>query len=115
MTITILHNPDCSKSRRCLQILLNSGIQPNIIEYLQTPPTYGELKNIITQLNMTPRDMIRTNEEPYSRLNLGAKTLSDEQLIAAMVDNPILIQRPIILAHGMAVIGRPPESIFDLV
>ena len=95
--------------------MLNSGIQPTIIEYLQTPPTYGELKDIITQLNMTPRDVIRTNEETYRKLNLGSKTLSDEQLITAMADNPILIQRPIILANGIAVIGRPPESILDLV
>lgn len=112
--VTMYHNPRCSKSRQTLSLLEQHGIQPAIVEYLKTPPTAAELKGVLEKLRMGPRDLMRKKEEPYKTLGLDDESLSDEQLVKAMVYNPILIERPIVVTDHGAKIGRPPEDVLDL-
>ena len=110
MPTTIYHNPKCSKSRQTLELLQENGITPTVIEYLKTPPTAEVLKEILDQLGMAPRDLMRKKEDVYSELKLDNPSLSEDDLIGYMVQNPILIERPIVLANGKAALGRPPEQ-----
>jgi len=114
MAITIYHNPKCSKSRQTLELLKEKGITPTIIEYLQSPPTAEELKVILNQLGMAPRDLMRKKEDIYAELQLDNPSLSDDDLVDAMIAHPILIERPIVLANGKAALGRPPEQVLDI-
>ncbi|HKJ74101.1 MAG TPA: arsenate reductase (glutaredoxin) [Alphaproteobacteria bacterium] len=114
MTITIYHNPRCTKSRQTLALLEERGLSPKIVEYLKTPPSTDELDGILKKLGKEPRDAMRKKEEPYKALDLGREDLSREDLIAAMVAHPILIERPIVVANGKARIGRPPESVLEI-
>jgi arsenate reductase len=114
MTIRILHNPRCSKSRATLALLQERGIEPEITLYLDTPPGPSELKTILAQLGLGARDLMRKGEKEYRELSLGDEALTDEQLISAMVENPRLIERPIVLVNGRAAIGRPPESVLSI-
>jgi len=114
MAIRIFHNPRCSKSRATLALLQERGLKPEIRLYLEDPPDATELKSILKKLGRTPRELIRKGEAEYRELGLADESLSDEQLIAAMVANPRLIERPIVLAHGRAAVGRPPESVLDI-
>lgn len=114
MTVKILHNPRCSKSRATLQLLGERGIDPDIIDYRKNPPTAAELGEIADQLGLEPRQMMRTSEPVYEQLGLDDAELGGDQLLAAMVDNPILIQRPIVLANGKAAIGRPPQAVLEI-
>lgn len=114
MTVTIYHNPRCSKSRQTLALLKEKGIEPEIIEYLKTPPSKVRLQEILKMLDMEPRDLMRTKESAYKEMGLDDQGLSREQLIAAMIEYPILIERPIVLANGKAAIGRPPESVLEI-
>ena len=114
MTIKILHNPRCSKSRTTLQLLRDKGIEPEIILYLETPPDAGQLTAILVALGRSPRDLMRTREPEYRDLGLDDPGLSDNELIAAMVATPKLIERPVVLAGGKAAVGRPPESVLDI-
>ena len=114
MTGTIYHNPRCSKSRQTLELLREKGAEPNIIEYLQTPPDAQTLTTILGLLGQRPREFMRKGEDAYSANNLADAGLGDGQLIAAMVANPILIERPIVLANGKAAVGRPPESVLQI-
>ena len=114
MSVTIYHNPRCSKSRQTLALLEERGADPQVIEYLKTPPTAAELKAILKTLGMRPRDLMRRNEAPYKELGLGDDSLSDDALIEAMVENPILIERPVVVKDGRAAIGRPPESVVEI-
>ena len=109
--VTIYHNPRCGTCRKALELIKKKGIQPQIIEYLKTPPTAEELDRILKQLGMEPRQIIRTKEKEYEQLKLDDPRLSRRDLIDAMVRHPILIQRPIVLSKGIAVLGRPPESV----
>ncbi len=111
--IRILHNPRCSKSRQTLALLHERGIEPEVIEYLKTPPTRPELEAIIDTLGIEPHDLIRRNEKIYRELGLG-KHMSRDELLDAMVANPILIERPIVIHGDKAMIGRPPEKILDI-
>jgi len=113
-TITILHNPRCSKSRQTLNLLEENGINPDVVKYLDTPPTFDELKAIITKLGISPRDLLRKGEEEYKTLNLKNDSLSDDEVIKAMVSHPKLIERPIVVKGNKAVIGRPIENVIDL-
>ena len=113
-SITIYHNPRCSKSRSTMQLLADKGVEANIVEYLKTPPTKQELSNILDMLGLSPRQLMRTHESEYKENNLADESLSDEQLIDAMVKFPKLIERPIVVANGRAVIGRPPELILEI-
>jgi len=112
--IVIYHNPRCSKSRATLQLLQERGIEPQIIEYLKTPPSAPRLKELLAMLGMGPRDLMRKGEAPYKDLALGDQGKDDDTLVAAMVDNPILIERPIVVTGGKARLGRPPEQVLDL-
>ena len=114
MTVTIYHNPRCSKSRQTLALLQERGVEPNIVEYLKTPPDAAALKAILAQLGMAPRALMRKKEAPYKDNDLADDGLSADQLIAAMVQNPVLIERPIVLANGKAALGRPPESVLEI-
>lgn len=111
----IYHNPRCSKSRATLKLLQENGIEPSIRLYLEEPPSAAELRKVVELLNMTPRKLIRDGEDEYVELGLADESLSDDKLIEAMVSKPRLIQRPIVLRDGSAArIGRPPESVLEL-
>lgn len=112
--ISIYHNPRCSKSRQTLALLEQKGVKANIIEYLKTPPSVETLSTIIQQLGIQPRALLRKSEAIYKELNLKDESLSNQQLIQAMCDNPKLIERPIVINNGKAKIGRPPESALEI-
>jgi arsenate reductase len=112
--VTIYHNPRCSKSRQTLALLTEKGLQPQIIEYLKTPPSAAELKRILKKLGVKPRDIVRKSEAVYAELGLKDKDVSDDELIALMAANPILIERPIVIAGDKAAIGRPPDSVLKI-
>ena len=114
MHTTIYHNPRCSKSRQTLALLEERGIGPRVVEYLKTPPSAAELKTILKQLGLRPRDLMRKGEPLYAELGLKDRDLDDDALIALMVANPILIERPIVVSGGKAAIGRPPESVLEI-
>lgn len=113
-SMTLYHNPRCSKSRQALALLREKGVEPDIVEYLKTPPDEAALRAIADALGLAPRAMMRTGEAIYRELGLGAEGVSDDALFAAMADHPILIERPILLAPKGAAIGRPPERVLDL-
>jgi len=112
--VTIYHNPRCSKSRQTLALLEEKGVQPRIVEYLETPPSASTLKQLIKKLGITPRELLRTGEAAYKENNLKDPSLSDTQLIAAMVEHPKLIQRPIVVNGERAALGRPPEDVLKI-
>lgn len=115
MSTKIYHNPRCSKSRQTLQLLEENGVTPEIIEYLKTPPSKDELKAILKALDKSPRDLMRKGEAEYKENNLADKTLTDEQLIDAMLQYPRLIERPIVVtSDNKFALGRPPESVLDI-
>jgi len=114
MRVTLYHNPRCSKSRQTLQLLEENGVTPTVIEYLKTPPSAEELDTLLIQLNLQPRELMRTKEAEYKENQLDDTSLTREQLIAAMIATPKLIERPIAIADGKAVIGRPPENVLTL-
>jgi len=114
MTIRIFHNPRCSKSRATLALLQERGFEPEIILYLDKPPDAGELKSILHKLGLKARELMRKGEAEFREQGLADESLTEEDLIAAMVDSPRLIERPIVLANGRAAIGRPPESVLEI-
>lgn len=111
----IYHNPRCSKSRQTLAILEENNIQPEIVLYLETPPSAKELKDIISKLGVTARDIIRKGEDAYKEQGLKNPDLSDNELVTALVNSPKLIERPIVIKSDKAIIGRPPENVLDLI
>ena len=114
MTVTIYHNPRCSKSRQTLALLQERGVTPTVVEYLKTPPDAATLGDILAKLGCPPRQLMRVKEAVYRELGLGDENLSDADLIQAMVENPILIERPIVLAGDRAALGRPPEAVLAI-
>lgn len=114
VTVTIYHNPRCSKSRATLALIEARGIKPKIVDYLKTPPSAAELKAILRKLGLTPRDILRTGETIYAELGLKTRDLDDDALIALMVKNPILIERPIVVAGDKAAVGRSPENVLAI-
>ena len=114
MTVTIYHNPRCSKSRQTLQLLRDKGVALNIVEYLKAPPSASEIKNILGMLKMSPRELMRKKEAHYGELGLADESLSELELIEAMRADPVLIERPIVVSDGKAVLGRPPENALTL-
>jgi len=114
MGVTIYHNPRCSKSRQTLALLQEKGVEPAIVEYLKTPPDAGELKRILGLLGISARQLMRRGEAAYKEAGLDDPGLDDDALIAAMVANPILIERPIVLAGRKAALGRPPEQVLKI-
>ncbi|MBV1930307.1 MAG: arsenate reductase (glutaredoxin) [Porticoccaceae bacterium] len=112
--ITIYHNPRCSKSRQTLQLLVDNGIEPDIILYLETPPDKGTLTALLGKLDLNARQLLRKGEDAYKHNNLKNPALSDEQLIDFMTKYPKLIERPIVINGAKAALGRPPEAILDI-
>ena len=112
--VVIYHNPRCSKSRQTLQLLEARGIEPEVVKYLENPPSAEELARILDLLGMEPRELMRRKEKEYRELGLDNPALTREQLIEAMVQHPRLIERPIVLANGKAALGRPPERVLDI-
>ena len=114
MTATIYHNPKCSKSRQTLALLEEKGIKLKVIKYLQTPPDFVTLDDLLIKLNLEPRQIMRRKETLYTELKLNNETLDRAALIQAMVDNPLLIERPIVVANDQVRLGRPPESVLEI-
>jgi arsenate reductase (glutaredoxin) len=114
MAIKIYHNPRCTKSRQTLQLLKDRGIEPEVIEYLKMPPSTEELTDILQKLNMEPRELMRKQEAEYMAKGLDNSALDNQSLINGMVNHPILIERPIVVANGKAAIGRPPENVLGI-
>jgi arsenate reductase len=114
MIVTIYHNPRCSKSRETLKLIETRGLKPKIVDYLKTPPSAAELKTILKRLGLKPQDIVRKSEPAYAELGSKERDLGDDALIALMVANPILIERPIVVANGKAAIGRPPERVLAI-
>lgn len=112
--LTIYHNPKCSKSRATLGLLKARGFAPRVVEYLKSPPTAAELKAIVGKLGIRPEELVRKGEDVYKSRYAG-KPLTDAGWIDAMVKDPILIERPIVVAGGRAAIGRPPERVLDII
>ena len=114
MNVTIYHNPRCSKSRQTLTLLQEQGIEPEVVLYLETPPDAGTLKSLLGQLGISARELMRKGEQEFKENNLKDTSLSEEELVAAMVNYPKLIERPIVVSKGKARIGRPPESVLEI-
>lgn len=114
--ITLYHNPRCSKSRETLTLLEQHGVEPEVILYLETPPSVTELKTLLQQLGFSSaRELMRKKEDIYQELKLSDETLSEEQLLTAMAANPKLIERPIVVKGNLARIGRPPEQVLEII
>jgi arsenate reductase len=114
VTVTIYHNPRCSKSRATLALLEEKGIVPEIVEYLSTPPSKEEMKLILDGLAMAPRDLMRKKEEPYAALSLDDDSVGRDALIDALLENPILMERPVVVNDGKYALGRPPENVLEI-
>lgn len=114
MTVKIYHNPRCGKSRQTLQLLKDQGIEPEVVEYLKTPPSAQELDDILHKLDIEPRELMRKKEAEYKANGLDDASLDRQALIRAMVEHPILIERPIVIANGKAAVGRPPENVLAI-
>ena len=114
MSTRIYHNPRCSKSRQTLQLLQERGIEPEVIKYLETPPSEAELREILRKLGMKPRELMRRKEAEYKASGADDPNLSDDELIALMVKHPKLIERPIVVHDGKVALGRPPEQVLEI-
>lgn len=110
----LYHNPRCSKSRAALALLKERDVDLEVVRYLEDPPDEASLRRLLGQLGMTPLELMRRGEARYRELGLKAAGVSDDQRVRAMAENPILIERPIFIAGGKAVIGRPPERVLEL-
>lgn len=114
MSVTIYHNPRCSKSRQTLQLLQSHAVEPRVVEYLKTPPDAATLSDLLDRLGLEPRDLMRKKEAEYKASGADDPTLDRAALIELMVRHPKLIERPIVVSAGRAVIGRPPERVLDI-
>jgi arsenate reductase len=114
VTVTIYHNPACGTSRNVLALIRNSGEEPRVIEYLKTPPGRGELVELIGRMGMSVRELLRRKGTPYDELGLGNSALTDDALLDAMMANPILINRPIVVTPKGAKLCRPSEAVLDI-
>ena len=112
---TIYHNPRCSKSRLTLELLNEKGINPDIVLYLETPPSEKQLELILKKLNFKARDLLRKGEAEFKEQNLSDQSKSEQDLIRAMIEFPKLIERPIVIYGERAIIGRPPENVLELI
>ena len=114
MDVIVYHNPDCGTSRNVLGLIRNAGIEPHVIEYLKTPPTRAMLKNLIARMGISMRDLLREKGTPYRDLGLDNPSLTDDQLLDAMVEHPILINRPIVVTPKGVKLCRPSEAVLDI-
>lgn len=113
--VTIFHNPRCSKSRQTLALLEENGVEPTIIKYLETPPSAEQLRTVLSSLGINARDLLRTKEAEYAEAGLDNMDLSEDDVIDKMVEFPKLIERPIVIKGDAARIGRPPESVLEII
>lgn len=114
MDITIYHNPNCSKSRKTLELIQDAGETPTIVEYLINPPDVSTLRELISALGINAKELLRSKEPEFNQLKLGEDSVDEQTILQAMVAHPILIERPIVAANGKAVIGRPPENVNEI-
>jgi arsenate reductase len=114
-TVTLYHNPRCSKSRQALGLLRDRDVELEIVEYLKSPPSATELDRILELLSMEPRALMRKKETAYKDLGLDDQSLDRKRLLQAMVEHPILMERPIAVGDGRAALGRPPENVLDVI
>ncbi len=114
MAVTIYHNPRCSKSRQALQLLRERGVEPVIVEYLKTPPGAREIGGLLQKLGMEPRALMRAKEAAYREAGMADESLSRRALIDLMAQNPIVIERPIVVSGDRAALGRPPENVLTV-
>jgi arsenate reductase len=112
--IVIYHNPACGTSRNTLELIRNSGVEPHVVEYLKTSPTRALLVEMIERAGMTPRDLLREKDTPYSQLGLGDESLADDALVDAMMAHPILINRPLVVTPLGVKLCRPSEAVLDI-
>lgn len=113
-TVTIYHNPRCSKSRQTLELIRSAGIEPRVVEYLKTPPSPEELADLVRRMGIRPRDILRSREDVAGELGLRDPSVGDDALLDAMAANPILIERPIVVSDKGVRLGRPPEAVLDV-
>lgn len=113
-SVTIFHNPRCSKSRQTLALIEDNGVAAEVVLYLEDTPSSSQLQGIIKKLGISPRELLRKGEEAYKTLGLSDVNLSDAALVKAMVSNPKLIERPIVVSGDKAILGRPPENVLEL-
>ncbi len=114
MTVTIYHNPDCGTSRNTLALIRNNGTEPEVVEYLRTPPSRDTLLDLMLRAGLTPRALLREKGTPYAELGLGDPSLADDQLIDAMMAHPILINRPLVVTPLGVRLCRPSEAVLDI-
>lgn len=114
MTVTIFHNPACGTSRNVLAMIRQSGVEPDIVEYLKEPPTRQQLVALLVAMDMSPRDLIRTKGRLYEELGLSDESLSDRALLDAMLEHPILIERPIVMTERGIRLCRPSERVLEI-
>ncbi len=112
--LKIWHNPRCTKSRLTLQLLEEKNLQPEVIKYLETPPSEADIKDVLKKLAITPSELMRKGEAVYKELGLDSVSHSHDELIAIMHQNPILIERPVVIHNNQAAIGRPPENVLEI-
>ncbi|HYM71702.1 MAG TPA: arsenate reductase (glutaredoxin) [Stellaceae bacterium] len=112
MPVTIYHNPRCNTSRKTLALLRDKGIEPEIVEYLKTPYTAAQLKQLLAQMNLPAKAVVRKKEAAAA--GIDPAKLSEDQLVTAMADNPIIVERPIVVSGGKAALGRPPEAVLKV-
>lgn len=112
-SFVIYHNPRCSKSRQTLALLEENGVEPEVVEYLKNPPSQAAIKGLIKKLGITPHDLLRRKEAPYKELGLN-KESSTTEIVKAIADNPVLLERPVVVHGDRAAIGRPPENVLEL-
>lgn len=113
-SVTIYHNPRCTKSRQTLQLIRDTGAEPTVVEYLKEPPSVEELDGLVKKLGMQPGELFRKKEALFKELGLAGKELSRDEALQTLAENPKLIERPIVVKGRKAVIGRPPENVNDL-
>ena len=113
-SVTIYHNPRCTKSRQTLQLIRDAGVEPTVVEYLKEPPSVEELDSLVKKLGMQPGQLFRKKEALFKELGLAGKELSRDEALQTLAENPKLIERPIVVKGRKAVIGRPPENVNDL-
>lgn len=114
MTVTVYHNPRCSKSRAAMEYLEENGIEAEVVKYMDSPPDANDIKELLSMLGMSPRELMRKHEKVFKDAGLDDPTFTDDELIEAMAQCPSLIERPIIVNNGKAVLARPPETVQDI-
>ncbi|MGB5225316.1 MAG: arsenate reductase (glutaredoxin) [Arenicellales bacterium] len=114
MTVTVYHNPRCSKSRAAMEYLEEHGIEADVVKYMDSPPDANDIKELLSMLGMSPRELMRKHEKVFKDAGLDDPTFTDDELIEAMAQCPSLIERPIVVNNGKAVLARPPETVQDI-